>query len=143
MNSTYKYTLLHNETLESVKGLKVYVYFNLHKKVFSVKALEGANKGRVIAHAECVKLRDCTFKVSEAGRQRVLREQKKYVHAGVVGTLYKLDHFKPFTEEGLFSCGFQKAYYNPYSVDSFVCGSEKLSDARLVALYDKKIIFKK
>jgi hypothetical protein len=27
--------------------MKVFVYFNLHKRVFSVKALEGKDKGRV------------------------------------------------------------------------------------------------
>lgn len=67
--------------------MKVFVYFNLHKKVWSVKALEGRNKGRVIAHADKVLLRDVTFKVSEAGRQRVIREGRKNVHAGAVGTL--------------------------------------------------------
>ena len=29
--------------------------------------------------------KDCKFKVSEAGRQRVLREKRKNVHAGVAG----------------------------------------------------------
>lgn len=32
-------------------------------------------------------LQNVTFRVSEAGRQRVLRERKKNVHAYVVGTL--------------------------------------------------------
>jgi len=30
--------------------LKVFCYFNLHRKCFSIKALEGPNKGRVVAH---------------------------------------------------------------------------------------------
>lgn len=71
-------------------GLRVFVYFNLHRTCWSVKALEGPDKGRVIAHIYSrqrheLALRDVTFKVSEAGRQRVLREGKKNVHAGVVG----------------------------------------------------------
>jgi hypothetical protein len=65
--------------------MKVFVYFNLRKHVWSLKALEGANKGRVIAHRKQVLLADCVFKVSELGRQRVLRERAKNVHAGVVG----------------------------------------------------------
>ena len=67
--------------------MKVFVYFNLHRKCYSIKSLSGVNKGRVVAHAEKVLLRDATFKVSEAGRQRVLRTKRKNVHAGVVGTL--------------------------------------------------------
>ncbi len=65
--------------------MRVYVYYNLHKKCFSVKALEGEHKGRVIAHRDQLTLRDVVFRVSQAGRARVIREQKKNVHAGVVG----------------------------------------------------------
>jgi len=67
--------------------MRVFVYFNLHKKVWSVRALEGVDCGRVIQHATELCLADCVFKVSEAGRQRVIRERCKNVHAGVVGTL--------------------------------------------------------
>lgn len=70
--------------------MKAMVYWNLHKKLWSIKALEGEHKGRVIAHSDAFTLTDCVFKVSEAGRQRVLRERKKNVHAGVVGTLASL-----------------------------------------------------
>lgn len=66
-------------------SIKVFVYFNLHKKCWSVKALEGENKGRVIAHEDFVTLVEATPKVSEAGRQRVLKEKRKNVHAGIVG----------------------------------------------------------
>lgn len=65
--------------------MRVFVYRNLHRKCWSVKAMEGPNKGRVIAHEDYVQLRDATFKVSEAGRQRVLKERRKNVHAGVQG----------------------------------------------------------
>lgn len=67
--------------------MRVFVYFNLHKKVWSVKALDGESKGRVIAHLPSVSLFSATFKVSEAGRQRVIRERTKNVHAGIVGYL--------------------------------------------------------
>lgn len=68
--------------------MKVFVYFNLRKRLFSVKALEGPNKGRVIAHMESVVIDGAQFKVSQAGRARVIRNQRKNVHAGVVGQLY-------------------------------------------------------
>jgi len=67
--------------------MKVFVYYNLHKSCWSVRASDGPLKGKVIAHAGSVFLRDATFKVSEAGRQRVLKEQRKNVHAGVEGEL--------------------------------------------------------
>jgi hypothetical protein len=66
-------------------NMRVFVYRNLRKQCFSIKALEGPRKGRVIAHRHFVDLTDVTFKVSEAGRQRVLRTGHKNVHAGLVG----------------------------------------------------------
>ena len=67
--------------------LKVFVYRNLQRKCWSVKALNGENRGRVILYASSVDLSPATFKVNEAGRQRVLKEQQKNVHAGVEGWL--------------------------------------------------------
>jgi len=67
--------------------MKVEVYFNLHRKVWSVRALEGRNKGRVIVHAERVILRDAKFVVQQAGRDKVVREQRKNIHAFVRGEL--------------------------------------------------------
>jgi hypothetical protein len=67
--------------------MKAFVYFNLHSGLWSVKALDGFLKGKVVGHAERIRLKDCEFKVSEAGRQRVLRERCKNVHAGVVGEI--------------------------------------------------------
>ena len=99
---------------ELKKPMRVYVYFNLHKKVFSVRALEGENKGRVVAHVNRILIDRPEFVVLEAGRQRVLREQKKNVHAGVRGIwtawvdgIDEWDHLTPVT-------------YNPYLYSSFV-----------------------
>lgn len=88
--------------------MKVFVYFNLHKKLFSIKALDGINKGKVIAHLDNVQLSNVTFKVSAKGRQRVLKEKRKNVHAGVVGYLCTHDLILK-----------NKVSYNPYKQDSF------------------------
>lgn len=98
--------------------MRVFVYFNLHKKCLSVKALEGESKGRVIAHADSVELVNATFKVSQAGRQRVLRERRKNVHAGVVGTMANIPaHYSTIhIAEALYT----PVKYNPYRFDSFV-----------------------
>ena len=94
--------------------MKVFVYFNLHKRVFSVKALEGKDKGRVIGHRTMLAIDSPTFKVSEAGRQRVIREKRKNVHAGVVGFLTSS---YDWTKEEV---SWTPVLYNPYVFSSFV-----------------------
>lgn len=98
--------------------MRVFVYFNLHKKCFSIKALEGDRKGRVVAHSDTVVLEGCKLLVSEAGRQRVLREKRKNVHAGVSGTWINADraesHFEFLSMVG------KQVTYNPYKYASFV-----------------------
>lgn len=97
---------------EKIKDLKVFCYFNLHKKTFSVKALEGEFKNRVIAHSDEVNLTDARPKVSEAGRQRVLKEKSKNVHAGMVG---KVTSLKSENQKIV-----REITYNPYKYSSFV-----------------------
>ncbi|SVD12165.1 uncharacterized protein METZ01_LOCUS365019, partial [marine metagenome] len=41
--------------------MRVEVYRNLHKGCFSVRALNGEDKGRVIDHVQSIMLRDATF----------------------------------------------------------------------------------
>jgi hypothetical protein len=65
--------------------LKVFVYWNSNRKCWSIKALEGEHKGRVIRHEPYVYMHSVKFKVSQAGRHRVLKEKRKNVHAGIVG----------------------------------------------------------
>jgi hypothetical protein len=112
--------------------MKVFVYFNLHKKLFSVRALEGDRKGLVIAHVNVIGLSDVTFKVSEAGRQRVLREQRKNVHAGVVGTWGEAS----WDHEGL-----ERVTYNPYKYSTFVNMADEtpVLTAKRVVLESKRI----
>jgi hypothetical protein len=104
-------------------GQKVFVYFNLHKKLFSVR---DHITGLVVGHTDMIALENVTFKVSEAGRQRVLREKRKNIHAGVMGTVKDLPVPQPEWD----------AYYNPYKYDSFVdINGQKLSTASLVLLH--------
>ena len=91
--------------------LKVFVYYNLHRHLWSVKALEGPHKGRVVAHAHTVALTMASPKVSEKGRQRVLRDKRKNVHAGVVGTLAAFEGDAP--------PWWGEVSYNPYRGPSF------------------------
>lgn len=94
------------------QGMKVFVYRNLHKGCYSIKALEGEHKGKVVGWNNSVLLSNATQKVSEAGRQRVLKDKQKNVHAGIVGHYNEpLYSFKADGEE---------IYYNPYKVECFV-----------------------
>ena len=105
----------------TVNNMKVKVYYNLHKNCYSIVSLEKENYGRVIKHDNCVPLFDAQFKVSEKGRQRVLREQKKNVHAYVVGTW--VSEFVPRGAVKL-------ATYNPYKYSSLVDATSKNSLAK-------------
>jgi hypothetical protein len=61
---------------------KVFVYYNLHKHTWSIR---DCKTRRVIGHSDHVLLFEVKPKVSQAGRERVLREQRKNVHAGLEG----------------------------------------------------------
>jgi hypothetical protein len=111
-------------------GTRVFVYYNLHKKVWSVRAMEGHNKGRVVLHTTTLALDDCVMRVSEASRQRVLRERSKNVHAGIIGTLL------PFATGR--APGDVHVTYYPYLYATFVlaCSKEPVFSASHV-FFDK------
>lgn len=113
-------------------GVKVDIYWNLHKRVFSVRAVDGRHKGRVVAHCHDIVLKDVSFLVDNAGRQRVLRSRRKNVHAFVRGTILRA-YGKPkagVSVPGLRDDGQEKqsvrmpsgsrpVSYNPYKGPSF------------------------
>ena len=115
--------------------MKAFVYFNLHKKCWSIRAKEGSENGRVLAHATSVAIADATTKVSEAGRQRVIKEGSKNVHAGVVGELvgYTGNMTDAGTRAGLCSVNdsndmfsvdnMEAITYNPYKSSNFLIRS--------------------
>lgn len=70
-----------------------FVYRNLTRGCYSLKDVKTR---KVIAHASEVSLvGGVAFKVSAKIRDRVRREKKKYVHAGIVG---KVCHFVPIDD---------------------------------------------
>ncbi|AEJ92032.1 hypothetical protein SEA_HEATHEN_85 [Mycobacterium phage Heathen] len=111
----------------------VFAYRNLHSGMWSLRAEAGPHKGKVIGHTESVALIDCQLKVSESGRQRVIREQKKNVHAGVVGTIVRDFDPRPYDWEGEYA---RKLSYNPYKAPSFTVDDESVSYATMVHLAD-------
>lgn len=91
-----------------IVGEKVFVYRNLRNRCLSVKSVK---TGLVIAHKGGVNLSDVSFKVSAKGRERVRREQKKHVHAGLVGFVAERLAGDP---------GPKRVTYNPYKNETFV-----------------------
>lgn len=112
--------------------MRVYVYYNLHTCKWSIKCMEsGKLYNRVIGHADQLFLRNAKFKVSEAGRQRVLREQRKNVHAGVLGYM-QAPPWRELTTE---------VTYNPYKFTSFVYKADysKIEDAPAVWMTHRRV----
>jgi len=103
--------------------MKVKVYFNLHKKLFSVVALEGPKKGRVIEHTNKIDLFDCSFRVQQAGRKRVLKEQRKNVHAYASGWTRPPSPLRIRPHHSAVITGSVK--YNPYKYSTFVDGEDE------------------
>ena len=118
-----------NRSINPDKPVKV--YWNLHRNCYSVQ-----QNGLVVAHTDKIKLTDVTFKVSEAGRQRVLKERKKNVHAFVIGYLDEWNMAGSWDSDNRYYS--IKVVYNPYKYDSFMAdcemGQRKLKYSRGVSL---------
>ena len=86
---------------------KIEVYFNLHKKTWSVR-----QSGRVVGHTDYIQVKNPQYVVRQGGNERVRREKKKNVHAFVRG--YVTDSLPLFPQQQKF------VSYNPYKNSSFV-----------------------
>lgn len=89
----------------------VFVYRNLHRNEWSIRACDGPHKGQIVGHAAHLVLDFARWRVNELGRQRVIRDNAKNVHAGVFGTLADIEP----TE----SVVWERVSYNPYSDKHF------------------------
>ena len=65
--------------------MRVHVYWNFNRRVWSVRSAEGQNHGRVVAYRETVALRDCTMVVQPAGVRKARETGVKNVHAYIRG----------------------------------------------------------
>lgn len=112
------------------KGMKVKVYRNLNTGLISVYCYE---QKRVLKEFPChsIVLENCKAVVQEGGRQRVLRDKQKNVHAFIVGHVVavnrNLDHN---LIEG------KRINYNPYRRGEFydIDTNESWSGADRVAV---------
>lgn len=102
-----------NILFDNIVGQRVMVYFNLHKKTFSIQ-----KSGLVLLHADYVKLRNVEFRVRKGGKEKVRKEKSKNVHAFVIGDIVEYCEYPcsdiPTNVDG------DVVTYNPYKYDSFV-----------------------
>ena len=110
--------------------MEIKVYFNLHKRCLSIQEkVNGA--WRVARYAEQCIVKNAKFKVSEAGRQRVLKEQRKNVHAVIVGEELNQITYSKVPKASV--------TYNPYKAKTFVdeC-NDPIHEAEIVVIRGNK-----
>lgn len=123
------------------KGCKV--YYNLHLKTYSVLGWDADKNGwRLKEYADNLVLLDVEFKVSESGRQRVIKEKRKNVHAFAIAK-----HVYPIPSHRVTALMDKRTYrsatYNPYLYDSFVDveTKQRIKNSRSAVLHNKKISY--
>ena len=114
---------------------KIRCYYNLHKHCLSVQH-KTSNGWRVAEWVNDITLKDAKFVVKESGRQRVLKEKRKNVHAYITGTPIILSDEQ--LEQIIWS---DKVRYNPYTHSTFytVSNNEPIYDASLCNISGKTV----
>ena len=113
----------------------VQVYRNINKTsptgvhVYSVRGDDGLVK----KHVESIHLKDCKLRVGKKGRERVLAEKRKNVHAYIQGK--EMDWYM-----GQWAASVEITY-NPYKYDSFVVmkTGEPIHEAHTVMIVQNRI----
>lgn len=114
----------------------VQIYKNLHltraakTPVYSVR---DKKTRKVIRWVSEICLKNCKFKVSEAGRQRVLKTKSKNVHSVIEGEICKSNFFVG-----------RKIYYNPYKTDQFtdLTTGEKVYNCKFARINEGGVFIK-
>lgn len=108
---------------------KFKIYRNLHKNCFSVLKYVKEKKGyRLHEHITDAVLYDVETKVSETGRQKVIREKQKNVHAFLL-----CSHYTPLSEP-LNTSDYTEVYYNPYKQSSFTANNQPIQSCSSLIL---------
>jgi hypothetical protein len=84
----------------------------------------------VVDHCDEISLDNPVFKVSQAGRERVRKEKRKNVHAGVLGCRT----LSPDSHSNLT----RRVTYNPYTHDTFVVEEEQTAVKDSCSVYMNK-----
>lgn len=117
------------------RGDYVKVYRNLKHGRTARPLYSVQRNGKVVARVHRLLLQDAQFVVSEAGRQRVLREKRKNVHAFVYGFVAESTMGQDKNDRDLPA----HVTYNPYTGPSFTWEGRPVKHARAVLLNEHGI----
>jgi len=106
-------------------GQKVEIYRNLNRRNGIWFSVRDRKSGLVVRRMnikdfECLVLKNAEFKVSKAGRDRVLREKRKNVHALIKADVFRHPSGKTpltFYDQGYYPV---TVSYNPYANETFI-----------------------
>jgi hypothetical protein len=107
---------------------KFYFYRNLRTGGFSIKY-----KGRVVDRIKSAIIDNVAFKVNQKGRERVINERQKNVHAYIVSHKYSI--VKNYESNDLSE---HEIKYNPYTDSYFKYKNNEIIFAEKVLLSDGK-----
>lgn len=97
-------------------GAKVLVYRNLNNGLWSVKAVEGMFKGKVVGHFKAISLVNVDdgnmIKLSKKSQERARRERTRNVHAYIFGNIVAVN-------EEVTAIG-KRITYIPFIHDNFI-----------------------
>ncbi|MED4400272.1 hypothetical protein [Metabacillus fastidiosus] len=114
-------------------GEKVKVYFNIRKNGFSIVSLDknNPNKGKVVAYASNVIIKDAIFHLNLNTLAGILEKQCKAVYATVKGVFVAAAEMD--------NSSHRKGYCNPYKTGKFIDweSGDELKEAEEVYFYDK------
>lgn len=114
--------------------MKYRIYRNLRKKCWSIQERLGG-VWKVTAHCREFAAQNCTFKVYEKSRQRVIAQKRKNVHAFVIAESVMISQI---FENSLDS--FPKVCYDPYNAGNFICEDQPIEKAELLYFGPKALL---
>lgn len=107
------------------------VYRNLHKNCFSILKYNRITKRfRLYEHVTDAYLFDVIAKVSEAGRQRVIHQKQKNIHAFLLCHKYT----KQLGNNPIYVSWTHKITYNPYENETFMANHKVFKSSDKVVL---------
>ena len=109
-----------------MRAAKYYIYRNLRTKGFSIRY-----RGIVIDRLFTFTAEGVELKVNELGRQRVIKERQKNVHAFVIADKYIAKTY-PILKGDLLD-NKRRVTYNPYVAAHFMCDGKRIDRAETLA----------
>lgn len=96
-----------NRVIDKDKPVHVYRNLNAKWRCFSIQ-----QNNLVVAHADGFIIKNVKARVSESGRQRVIKEKQKNVHAKLIGEFVG--------EKDIDVSNLDEIFYDPYTTESFI-----------------------